>query len=76
MEYAIINKLYTCVLTSMKSLDFYYCYWLLLMIRVWKESIKLLQDFGIDKNLSERIMDMAIENLDPVRGSLEKVRSA
>lgn len=46
------------------------------MIRVWKESIKLLQDFGIDKNLSERIMDMAIENLDPVRGSLEKVRSA
>ncbi|XP_062607085.1 trichohyalin-like isoform X3 [Saccostrea cucullata] len=29
-------------------------------------------DFGIDKNLSERIMDMAIENLDPVRGSLEK----
>lgn len=46
------------------------------MIRVWKESVKLLQDFGIDKNLSERIMDMAIENLDPVRGSLEKVRSA
>ena len=34
----------------------------------------MFQDFGIDKNLSERIMDMAIENLDPVRGSLEKVR--
>lgn len=31
-------------------------------------------DFGIDKNLSERIMDMAIENLDPVRGSLEKLQ--
>lgn len=29
-------------------------------------------DFGIDKNLSERIM--AIENLDPVRGSLEKLQ--
>lgn len=32
-----------------------------------------MQDFGIDKNLSERILDMEIDGLDPVRGSLEKV---
>ena len=31
----------------------------------------VLQDFGIDKNLSERIMD--IENNPALRGSLEKV---
>ncbi|XP_071175203.1 centrosomal protein of 164 kDa-like isoform X3 [Mytilus edulis] len=30
-------------------------------------------DFGIDKNLSERIMDMDIGGLEPVRGSLEKL---
>ena len=31
----------------------------------------VIQDFGIDKNLSERIMD--IENDPALRGSLEKV---
>ncbi|CAC5404026.1 CEP164 [Mytilus coruscus] len=30
-------------------------------------------DFGIDKNISERIMDMDIGTLEPVRGSLEKL---
>ncbi|KAK3096852.1 hypothetical protein FSP39_003949 [Pinctada imbricata] len=29
-------------------------------------------DFGIDRNLSERILELGNENLDPVRGSLEK----
>ncbi|XP_069115548.1 centrosomal protein of 164 kDa-like isoform X2 [Argopecten irradians] len=31
-------------------------------------------DFGIDNNLSERIMNLGTENLDPVRGSLEKLQ--